>query len=174
MILLTRQPIDVPEALLHVQSSQAGAVVLFLGTTREFTEDRQTVRLDYEGYEEMAERQLAELEVQARQRWPLVGCALVHRLGCVELAEASVLVAVSSPHRQEAFAAAAWLMDRIKQEVPIWKQEHWADGRAEWVHPSVPSTARHSADGPTSHATTSDVWRENKPCDTPPSPDGRR
>ncbi len=68
-------------------------------------------------------------------QWPLVGCALVHRLGEVGLGEASVAVAVSSPHRRDAFAAAEWLMDRLKQEVPIWKQEHWADGSSEWVHP---------------------------------------
>jgi molybdopterin synthase catalytic subunit len=144
VIQLTLEPIDTQLALRHVQSPQAGAVVTFLGTTREFTGGRQTVRLCYEGYREMAERKLGELEQQARARWPLVGCALVHRLGAVELGEASVLVAVSTPHRRDAFEAASWLMDRIKTEVPIWKQEHWADGSQSWIHPGASDL-----DGPT-------------------------
>jgi molybdopterin synthase catalytic subunit len=110
-------------------------VVLFLGTTRELTGGRQTVTLDYECYEEMAQRKLAELEDQARQRWPILHCAIVHRLGRVDVGEASVAVAVSSAHRQPAFEAGQWLIDTLKVVVPIWKCEHWADGTTEWVHP---------------------------------------
>jgi molybdopterin synthase catalytic subunit len=135
VIRLTHNPIDTQTALTQVQSTQAGAVVLFLGTAREFTLGRQTIGLMYEGYVEMAERKLAELESQARERWPVIECVLIHRLGAVELGEASVLVAVSTPHRRDAFEAAEWLMDTIKREVPIWKQEHWADGTIDWVHP---------------------------------------
>jgi len=137
MVELTNAPIDPQRVLLEVQSTQAGAVVLFLGTTREFTAGRRTERLSYEAYADMARQQLEQLETQARAQWPLVGCALVHRLGDVGLGEASVAVAVSSPHRRDAFAAAEWLMDRLKQDVPIWKQEHWADGSSEWVHPDA-------------------------------------
>jgi len=137
MVELTNAPIDPQRVLLEVQSTQAGAVVLFLGTTREFTAGRRTERLSYEAYADMARQQLEQLETQARAQWPLVGCALVHRLGDVGLGEASVAVAVSSPHRRDAFTAAEWLMDRLKQEVPIWKQEHWADGSSEWVHPDA-------------------------------------
>jgi molybdopterin synthase catalytic subunit len=137
VIQLTRQPIDTPQALHHVQSSQVGAVVMFLGTTREFTEGRRTAFLEYDAYCEMAERQLTELEQRARSRWPLIGCALVHRLGRVDLGDASVLVAVSTPHRRDAFEAAAWLMDQIKQEVPIWKQENWTEGGRAWIHPGT-------------------------------------
>ena len=133
---LTNQPIDTESVLAGVSSTQAGAVVLFLGTTREFTGGRQTVTLNYECYQEMASRKLDELEQTARQRWPLVGCAIVHRLGNVPLGEASVAVAVSSPHRTAAFEAGRWLIDTLKTEVPIWKQEHWADGSSEWVHPT--------------------------------------
>jgi molybdopterin synthase catalytic subunit len=124
----------------HVASTRAGAVVVFLGTTREFTEGRQTVRLIYEAYAEMAEQTLGLLQQQARARWPLIACAIIHRLGQVDLGEASVLVAVSSAHRRDAFAAAEWLIDRLKQDVPIWKQETWADGAVEWIHPSPPPT----------------------------------
>ena len=139
MIALTQETIDSQALLAQVTSPQAGAVVLFLGTTREFTQGRQTTSLDYECYPEMAERKLAELEAEARRRWALVDCAIVHRLGHVPLAEASVAIAVSSPHRQAAFEAGKWLIDTLKEVVPIWKQEHWADGTSEWVHPGTTS-----------------------------------
>ncbi len=137
MIALCHEPIDTGAVLAAVQSPLAGAAVLFLGTTREITGDLHTTSLDYECYPEMAERKLAELEAEARRRWPLVDCAIVHRLGRVDIGEASVAVAVSSAHRQPAFEAGQWLIDTLKQVVPIWKCEHWADGQSEWVHPGV-------------------------------------
>jgi molybdopterin synthase catalytic subunit len=123
--------------LSAVRSAAAGAIVLFVGTTREFTGERQTAALEYDCYEQMAEKKLAELEAQARERWPLVECAIVHRLGHVPLAETSVAIAVSSPHRQAAFEAGKWLIDTLKEVVPIWKQEQYADGTKEWVHPGI-------------------------------------
>jgi len=137
MIQLTDDKIDAGGLLESVRSNKAGAVVLFLGTTREFTDGRRTDSLDYECYPEMAHRKLAELEQEARRRWTLVECAIVHRLGHLELGESSVAVAVSSPHRQAAFEAGQWLIDTLKQIVPIWKQENWADGTSQWVHPGV-------------------------------------
>ena len=130
-------PIDVAAVLQSVQSPLAGATVLFLGTTREVTGDRRTESLDYEAYGDMAEKKMAELEAEARRRWPLVGCAVVHRVGHVAVGEASVAIAVSSPHREDAFAAGKWLIDTLKQVVPIWKKENWADGRSQWVHPEL-------------------------------------
>lgn len=135
MIQLTDEPIDVAALLATAQRPDAGAVVLFLGITREFTGQRQTVELDYEAYETMAELELAKLESTACQRWPLVDCSIVHRIGRVPIAEASVAIVASAPHRGEAFAAAKWLIDTIKEQVPIWKRERWADGSTEWVHP---------------------------------------
>ncbi len=135
MIALTTERIDASAVLTAVQSPSAGAVVLFLGTTREVTGNRRTQALDYECYPEMAERKLAELEAEARTRWPILHCAIAHRLGRVDIGEASVAVAVSSAHRQPAFEAGQWLIDTLKQVVPIWKCEHWADGTTEWVHP---------------------------------------
>lgn len=136
MIRLVEHTIDTDQLLRDVTSARAGAVLLFLGTTREFTRGKQTVTLDYEAYHEMAEKQLAKLEANARQRWALVDCAIVHRLGNVPLGEVSVAIAVSSQHRVEAFEAGRWLIDTLKQDVPIWKRERWADGSTEWVHPS--------------------------------------
>src|SRR5687768_8044299 len=137
MITLTRERIDTADLLEKVSSPQAGAVVLFLGTVREVTGGRRTVALDYECYPQMAEKKLAELEAEACRRWPVVECAIVHRLGHLELGEASVAVAVSTPHRQDAFEAGKWLIDTLKEVVPIWKQENWDDGTKEWVHPGI-------------------------------------
>ena len=100
MISLTNETIDNSAVLKHVASNQAGAVVLFLGTTREMTGDRRTLSLDYECYPEMAEQKLVELELQARERWPIIECLIVHRLGHLELGEASIAIAVSCPHRR--------------------------------------------------------------------------
>ncbi|MCL6501159.1 MAG: molybdenum cofactor biosynthesis protein MoaE [Pirellulales bacterium] len=148
MIGITDRQIDVTQLLCEVQSPAAGAVVLFLGTAREQTGGRATASLDYECYGEMAEKKLRELAEEARRRWPLVGCALVHRVGRVELGEASVAVAVSSPHRQAAFEAGQWLIETLKAVVPIWKRENWADGTSEWVHPAGQSDAWGARGGP--------------------------
>ena len=139
MIQLNHDPIDSSQVLASVQSPQAGAVVLFLGTTREFTAGRQTESLDYESYGEMAARKLEELEQQARQQWSLTELTIVHRLGHLEIGEASVAIAVSAPHRKDAFTAGQWLIDTLKEIVPIWKKENWADGTSEWVHPGMTS-----------------------------------
>jgi molybdopterin synthase catalytic subunit len=136
MIALTRQPIDVTAVLTQVRSPRAGAVVLFLGTTRCAAEGRGTLALDYEAYEAMAVTCLQELIRQANERWPLTQVAIVHRLGRVAVGEISVAIAVSAAHREPAFAAGQWLIDTVKEVVPIWKREHWSDGTSSWVHPS--------------------------------------
>lgn len=136
MIELTHLPIDSAKAMAGVISPNSGAVVLFLGTTRQWTGDKETTELAYEAYEEMAQVELAKLEAHARETWPIENCLIVHRLGVVPIADASVLVAVSSPHRDAAFAAAKYLIDTLKKDVPIWKKEHWADGTTDWVHPT--------------------------------------
>ena len=132
---LTHTAIDPAAILDRVRSHQAGAVVLFLGTVREMTDGKQTASLDYEAYPEMALRQLGTLLDEAQTRWPILRAAVIHRLGHLELGDIAVAVAVSCPHRREAFEAGQWVMDRIKEVVPIWKKEHWADGNSEWVHP---------------------------------------
>jgi molybdopterin synthase catalytic subunit len=139
VIQLNHDPIDSSAVIESVQSPAVGAVVLFLGTTREFTAGRQTESLDYESYGEMAFRKLEELEQEARQQWSLTELTIVHRLGHLGLGEASVAIAVSAPHRKDAFTAGQWLIDTLKEIVPIWKKENWADGTSEWVHPGMPS-----------------------------------
>jgi molybdopterin synthase catalytic subunit len=137
MIQLTDDSIDTNAVVNRVRHPEAGAVVLFLGTTRELTAGRQTVALDYEAYREMAEQKLAALEAEARRRWPVIECSITHRLGRVPPTEASVAIAVSTPHRSDAFEAGQWLIDSLKHDVPIWKREQWADGTQEWVHPGI-------------------------------------
>jgi len=137
MISLTDQSIDLSALVQQASQPAAGAVVAFVGITRQFTAGKQTLQLRYEAYQSMAQAKLAELEAAARQRWQLVECLLVHRLGEVPVSEASIAVVVSSPHRRVAFEAAEWLIDRLKQDVPIWKQEQFRDGTTEWVHPGA-------------------------------------
>jgi molybdopterin synthase catalytic subunit len=152
---LTQQPIDAQAILSRVASHSAGAVVLFLGTTRDLTGDRRTLSLDYEAYPAMAREKMEELAAEAGQRWSLLDCAIVHRLGHLLPGEASVAIAVASAHRQDAFQAGQWLIDTLKEVVPIWKKENWADGTSQWVHPGmdVPPTSSESVpegDSPTS------------------------
>jgi len=137
MIRLTNAEIDYQTVTEQVRRKDCGAVVLFLGTVREMTEGRRTAALDYEAYAGMAEKKLAEIEEETRARWPVGDIALVHRLGRLELGEASVVVAVSCPHRAQAFEAGRYAIDRLKEVVPIWKKENWADGSTEWVHPGT-------------------------------------
>ncbi len=154
MIQLTEKPIDTEKLLAQACQPEAGAVVLFLGITRQFTGGRETVDLQYSAYRQMAEKQLRLLEAEARERWSLAECLIVHRLGNVALSEASVAIVVASPHRGEAFAAGQWLIDTLKQRVPIWKQEHWKDGATEWVHPEKSLASRLST--PDSHPPLTD------------------
>jgi molybdopterin synthase catalytic subunit len=135
MVRLTDVPIDYHALTEQVRRDDCGAVVLFLGTVRELTDGRVTTALDYEAYPAMAKQKLAEVEQETRARWPVGEMALVHRVGHLEVGEVSVAVAVSCPHRAEAFEACRYAIDRLKQVVPIWKKENWADGASEWVHP---------------------------------------
>jgi molybdopterin synthase catalytic subunit len=137
MIRISHEPIDFAALTESVRSNAAGAVVLFLGTVREITGGRRTLALDYEAFPAMAGKTLEELLAEARGKWPIVNAAIVHRLGRLELGDVSVAVAVSTPHREQAFEAGKYLIDRLKEIVPIWKKENWADGTTEWVHPGV-------------------------------------
>ncbi|MFM1904464.1 MAG: hypothetical protein RLZZ440_2364 [Planctomycetota bacterium] len=135
-VRFTRRPLDPAAALAGVAAVTAGANLLFVGTARASTAGLVTTRLEYEAHEPLAVSVLDGLRNRAIARFGLVACLIEHRLGLVEPGEASLVVAVSSPHRREAFAAGEWLMDRIKREPPIWKREHRPDGGGEWVHGS--------------------------------------
>ncbi len=114
-------------------AGDAGGIVTFVGTPRMDAGTRKVSALFYEAYEPMAEAMLEELIFEAKVRWTLVNVVLKHRLGRVPLGQASVLVQVSAPHRGDAFAAAQFLMDRIKKDIPIWKKEIYEDGNGRWV-----------------------------------------
>ncbi|MBI3408683.1 MAG: molybdenum cofactor biosynthesis protein MoaE [Planctomycetes bacterium] len=135
MVRLTRDVIDYQNLTEQVRRNDCGAVVTFLGTVRDLTDGRTTVALDYEAYPGMAEKKMAEIEADTRRQWPVGDMVLEHRLGRLEVGEISVAAAVSCPHRAQAFEACRYAIDRLKELVPIWKKENWADGTTEWVHP---------------------------------------
>lgn len=136
-ISITDQDIDYTAITERVRSNECGAVVLFMGTVREMTGDRQTVALDYEAYPEMATKMMEQLIAETREQWSVHSIAMEHRTGHLALGEISVAIAVSSPHRPQAFEAGRFLIDRLKQIVPIWKKENWSDGTTEWEHPEI-------------------------------------
>ncbi|MCY3595103.1 MAG: molybdenum cofactor biosynthesis protein MoaE [Bacteroidetes bacterium] len=132
-VQLSREPIDIAEAYQFLQTPAAGGLALFIGTTRQWTAGRETLSLTYEGYEPMALKEMHRLLDTAVNRWPIHRACLLHRLGKVPLAEVSVLVGVATSHRPEAFKACRYLIDQLKVQVPIWKQEHLADGQKIWM-----------------------------------------
>jgi len=133
MFALTHDPIDYHALTESVRRDGCGAVTLFLGTVRDLTGDQVTVFLDYEAYAPMAEKKLAEIEAEVRQRWTVGDIGMVHRLGRMNVGEISVAVAVSTPHRAAAFEACRYAIDTLKELVPIWKKENSPDGAAAWV-----------------------------------------
>ena len=132
MILMTREPLD-PEAITAtVRRDTNGGVVTFLGTTRGETDGRRVIYLEYEAYEGMAKKMLARIAGELRDRWGVTDVSIAHRFGRLEVGEVSLVVAVASPHREAAFEACRYVVDRIKQNVPIWKKEVFQDGEV-WV-----------------------------------------
>ena len=133
---LVQQAIDVNALLKKVSHPKAGAVVLFLGTVRDNDRGRHVKFLEYEAYQPMALKEMNRVVEEARRRWPLLGIAIVHRLGHLEVGDISVAIAVSSGHRKEAFEAGRYAIDTLKQTVPIWKKEVWDSGEA-WIGSEV-------------------------------------
>ena len=142
---LTRDPIDARDLVRRVQRDSDGAVVTFEGVVRNHTGGRATLYLEYEGYEELALKTMESIGHAIAGAHPVGRIGMVHRLGRLEIGEASVVIVVTSPHRQAAFAAALEGINRLKQQVPIWKKEFFADGEV-WVEGAwgadVPATAR--------------------------------
>jgi molybdopterin synthase catalytic subunit len=133
-VALTAEPLPVDAFVAWATRPAVGAVVSFLGVVRDHAEGRDGVRgMTYEAYEEHAERAMRAVVAELRRRWPDVErVVMCHRVGELALSEASVAVVVSSPHRAEAFAAAQFGIDTLKETVPVWKQEHWAGG-SDWA-----------------------------------------
>ena len=132
MIKITDQPLD-PESITNeVRKDTNGAVVTFLGATRIFSEGKRVVKLEYEAYEEMALKKLEEIRQEMRAEFGIDDIAIAHRIGPVDIGQISLVVAVASPHRKEAFFACHKVVDRVKEIVPIWKKEVFEDG-SRWV-----------------------------------------
>lgn len=125
-----------PASVERIVASSDGALVSFKGIVRDNTEGKEVVALDYEAYSEMAENEMRRIAEEACSRWDIGSVAIVHRTGSLAVGDVSVVVAVSSPHRGEAFDACEFCIDTLKESVPIWKKERFGDGTSSWVnHP---------------------------------------
>lgn len=136
MIEITDQPIDVQNIITTASKKEAGAINTFIGTVRNSTSGNKVIRLEYEAYEPMAVSEIQKIMDQASEHWKLTGYAVSHRVGILTPGEIAVVVAVSTPHRKDSFAACQFIIDTLKQTVPIWKREFFENGD-EWVsaHP---------------------------------------
>jgi molybdopterin synthase catalytic subunit len=132
MFRVTDKLLDMQELLDFVGDPEAGAIATFVGTTRNNNEGRRVLALDYDAYPEMAEKELRRIGEDAAKTWPLCRMAIVHRIGPVQITQASVMIAVSSPHRDAAFAACRFAIEEIKKTVPIWKKELYEGGEL-WI-----------------------------------------
>ncbi len=135
---LLSEALPVAKAVSFLQTPEAGGLALFMGTTRQWTDNRETRSLFYEAYEPMALAEMSHLSDEAQHRWPIRRLCLWHRLGNVPPGEISVLVGVATPHRAEAFEACRFLIDSLKCQVPIWKRETLSDGQTVWVEEGIP------------------------------------
>lgn len=132
MFRVTDKPINLQELVDFVSDPEAGAIATFIGTTRNNNEGRKVVALDYEAYPEMAEKELTRIGEEAAKKWPICKMAIMHRIGPVQITQASVMIAVSSAHREAAFAASRFAIEEIKRIVPIWKKEVFEGGEV-WI-----------------------------------------
>lgn len=137
---IVEDPIDTQEVLGRVGADEDGAVLLFLGVVRDHADGRAVEGMRYDAYAEMAEGVLAEIAEEAADRLSTRRVAVVHRTGELAIGEVSVAIAVSSPHRAEAYDASRYVIEEIKKRLPVWKKEHYVAGGAEWVEGVVPPT----------------------------------
>jgi molybdopterin converting factor subunit 1 len=134
---VTAKPLDPQRLVDHVRQDESGAVAVFVGVVRNNNLGRRVLYLEYDAYPEMATQVMRQIAEEAMERWPLTDVAMQHRTGRLEIGEASLLIAVSSPHRREAFEACHHLIDRFKEVVPIWKKEVWEGGEV-WIEGEQP------------------------------------
>lgn len=135
-IAISENPINISEALAILALPEAGAIDVFIGNVRNHNQARGVDALYFECYDAMAIHQMELLAKEATQKWPVLGAVMIHRKGMLTIGDTAVLIAVSTAHRADAFEACRWLIDSLKQRVPIWKREHYADGTT-WLeaHP---------------------------------------
>jgi molybdopterin synthase catalytic subunit len=136
MIEITNNPIDIQYVIKSAESADAGAINVFIGTVRSKTAEKKVIRLEYEAYEAMAILELKKIIEKAKEKWMIKGWAISHRVGALNVGDVAVVVAVSTAHRKESFETCQFIIDSLKQTVPIWKKEVF-DGGEEWVsaHP---------------------------------------
>ena len=133
LVRVAARAVDPHEALAFVADAAAGGTCLFLGTVRDHSDAGDVTGLDYESWDGMAERRLREIAAEMTGRWPVRKVAVLHRTGRLDIGDVSVAVACSAPHRAEAFEACRHGIERIKQDVPIWKRESLTTGESQWV-----------------------------------------
>ena len=135
-IQITDQPLDVSGIYEQALSEDAGAVNMFIGTVRKKTANRDVVRLEYEAYESMAASEMNKIAQDASNKWPVKNIIIHHRYGNLTIRDKAVVIAVSTPHRKDSFEACQYIIDTLKETLPIWKKEVFSDGQ-EWVsaHP---------------------------------------
>ena len=146
MFAITSDPLDPAPLVAAVRRDDAGAIALFYGVVRNENLGRRVQYLEYDAYPEMAIKKMREVADEVRAKFPVVEVGVLHRIGRLEIGETSLLVAVSSGHRREAFEACHYAVDRIKQIVPVWKKEVWEDG-SEWIEGHLPEVAEESSTG---------------------------
>jgi molybdopterin synthase catalytic subunit len=129
---ISNEPINIIQVIDKVIQREAGAVTTFIGTVRELTYGKKTLFLIYEAYEAMAVKKLEQIGSEIEQRWEGSKVAITHRVGKLDITDVAVVIAVSTPHRADAYEANRYAIERIKEIVPIWKKEHWEDGE-EWM-----------------------------------------
>ena len=132
LFLITNDPISIEKVTDKVVRREAGAINTFIGTVRELTKGKKTLYLEYDAYESMAEKKLAQIGDEIKVKWPDAVVAITHRIGRLEISDIAVVIAVSTPHRAHSYEASRYAIERIKEIVPIWKKEHWEDGE-EWI-----------------------------------------
>lgn len=132
MFWVTNEPIDAGIVIANVVRPEAGAISTFIGIAREFTKGKRTLFLEYEAYVPMAEKKLEEIAKEISEQWPDTQTSIAHRIGRLDISDIAVAIAVSTPHRDHAFAASRYAIERIKEIVPIWKRENWEDG-TKWI-----------------------------------------
>lgn len=130
--LITNEPISIQEVVDKVVHPHAGAINTFIGTVRELTKGKRTLHLEYDAYIPMAEKKLAQIGDEINEKWPDTRIAITHRIGSLAISDIAVVIAVSTPHRADSYEASRYAIERIKEIVPIWKKEHWEDGR-KWI-----------------------------------------
>ncbi len=129
---ITDQPVNISECIDKVTRPEAGAISTFIGIAREFTYGKRTLFLEYDAYVPMATKQLARIGEEIKEEWPNAEVSIAHRIGRLDISDVAVAIAVSTPHRDAAFKASRYAIERIKEIVPIWKKEHWEDG-TKWI-----------------------------------------